>query len=155
MSVSQYTLWSIKADKMFCQHWIAAVFNGFKDRIDYLNYYIVSSFNISGVVSIYSMVWDEIKTFLSIQKKPQTSEMKFGDSEKNLYSETTLVKNLFFVSLFLMKLQFLNKNCGNFKISYEKKIPNFGQRWLGIMTDRDLNVSSHFNTVGKRANMDM
>lgn len=81
--------------------------------------------------------------------------MKFGDSEKNLYSETTLVKNLFFVFLFLMKLQFLNKNCGNFKISYEKKIPNFGQRWLGIMTDRDLNVSPHFNTVGKRENMDM
>lgn len=70
MSVSQYTLWSIKADKMFCQHWIAAVFNGFKDRIDYLNYYIVSSFNISGVVSIYSMVWDEMKTFLSIQNPP-------------------------------------------------------------------------------------
>lgn len=108
MSVSQYTLWSIKADKMFHQHWIAAVFNGFKDRIDYLNYHIVSSFNISGVVSIYSMIWDEVKPFLSKQKKI-TSQMKFGDSEKNLYSETTLVKTYFWYSYFSWSFNFWTK----------------------------------------------
>lgn len=48
--------------------------------------------------------------------------MKFRDSEKNLYSKIILVKTYFWY--FLMKLQFLNKNYGNFKVSHEK-IPNF------------------------------
>lgn len=106
--------------------------------MEYFNYYTVSSSKISalGVVSsdckICSIVRGEVKTFLSIQKQ---KEMEFGDSDKNLYCEITLMKKkYFFVFLFLMKLQFLNKYYVNVKVSHERKILGFDHMYSGIMT---------------------